>query len=163
MGLILFFIVLTIYLKPYEIFPRDVKNLPEAVFKNFILMEIRKDGIKSTLKGKIGKKFKNKLVVENLEYNNISNKKETIRAKRGIYKDNIIKLFKNIVYKTENFTFYTEMAEYNLKKKILFSKTKFRLITKNSLIIGDNLIYYRNKGKILAKNIDANIKVKKKK
>ncbi|WP_281951068.1 LPS export ABC transporter periplasmic protein LptC [Nitrosophilus kaiyonis] len=159
--LIIFSILWTIYLKPYKISPKNIKDIPEVVFENFILNEIEKNGTKSTLIGKIGEKYKDRFEIKDFEYKKNDKNIENLIAKKGVYKKDIINLYDSIEYKTKDFKFYTDMAVYNLKKEIISTKTKFKLITKSAIVLGDNLIYYRNKGKILAKNINAKIKNKK--
>jgi len=150
-------------LKPYKIEEKDIKNLAEVKFENFKLIEIDQNGSKSTIFGKIGEKYKDRLVIYYPKYKKVHPPKEELEAYKGIYKNRKIYLYDNIVYKTKDFIFYAKEAIYDLKNEILKSKRDFRLVTKSATITGEDLIYYRNKGKILAKNIYANIITKNEK
>ncbi len=147
-------------MKPYRLTTKSIRDIAEVEFSKFIVYEIDQNGTQNKLYGDIGKKYKDRLEIENLKFIRFKPKEE-LKAKTGIYKKDEIFLYDNIEYKTKDFKFYSQIAFYDIKKGIIKSKSKFKLITKSAESIGTDLIYYRNKGKILAKNIDAKIFNKK--
>ena len=161
LTLIVLSIVWTIFLKPYKIEEKNVKDLAEVVFDDFILYEFDQNGLKNRLIGKEGIKYQDRLVVIEPNYLRFENSEEKLKANKGVYEKDIIHLFGDIEYTTKDFTFFTQEAIYDMKNDIVKSKARFKLLTKTSEVIGDNLIYYRNVGKILAKNIYTKINTKK--
>jgi len=147
-------------MEPYRFTTKPIKDTAEVEFNKFIIYEIDQNGTQNRLYGDTGKKYKDRLEIKNLNFVRFK-PKEKLKAKTGIYKKDKIFLYDDIEYKTKDFKFYSQVAFYDIKKGIMKSKSKFRLITKNAEIVGTDLIYYRNKGKISAKNIDAKIFNKK--
>ena len=165
MKFIYFLIFLTIFSllwltfsKEYKIKSKKYKDITQIVFENFITYEINSSGLKDKLIGKVAKKYKNRVEMFDFSY---QEKNSSLRAKRGVYKNSILYFYKNVIYKSKDFRFFTSKAIYDTKKKILKSRSKFILLTKSSKILGKDLIYNRNIGKILAKKIDATIYEKK--
>lgn len=150
------------FAKEHKIDFKKYKNIPQIVFENFTTYEIDSRGLKNRLTGKIAKKYRDRVEMFDFFYFDYDKNSE-LRAKKGVKKKDIIYLYGNIVYKTKDFKFFSSKAIYNTKKKIIKSKPKFKLFTKNSEILGNSLIYYANQGKIWAKNIDATIFEKKRK
>ena len=147
-------------MKPYRLTSKPIRDIAEVEFNKFIVYEIDQNGTQNRLYGDIGKKYKDRFEIENLKFVRFKPKEE-LRAKRGIYIKDEIFLYDDIEYKTKDFKFYSQIAHYDIKKGIIKSRSKFKLISKSAEIIGTDLIYYRNKGKISAKNIDAKIFSKK--
>lgn len=146
--------------KEYSVGTKKYKDIPEVVFENFTTYQIDKKGVISKLLGESAKKYKDRLEMENFSYFDYK-KNEELKAKKGIDKKDTLYFFGNVVYKTKDFQFYSSEAQYDRKNEIIKSKARFKLLTKNSKIFGNSLIYYKNLGKILAKNIDATIYEKK--
>ena len=150
-------------MKPYRLDIKSAKDMPEVVFKDFVTYEINKNGLETKLFGQIGKKYRDRLEIEGIKYYGYKEPKEELKAKKGVYKNDIIYLYGKIFYKTKDISFFSEQAEYDTQKEIIKSKPRFSLFTNSAEVVGTDLIYYRNKGKILAKNIEAKIYEKKRK
>lgn len=161
MRLSIFFIFLiflailwSFFIKPYKIELRPLKNLPETIFYDFTTYEIDKNGLKTKLIGRLGKKFRDRLEIDDFYFFKLQ---EELKAKKVIYKQDILYLNGDIFYKYKDIKFFSNSAIYDTKKDIVKCNDEFVLLTKKSKILGDSLIYYKNKGKIFAKNIDAKI------
>ena len=85
--------------------------------------------------------------------------KEILKAKQANLKQNKIFLYGDIFYQNEEgITLKSQKMEYDIKNKIISSKTPFTLNSKKALITGESFVYNRQKGIIKATKIEATIK-----
>ncbi|WP_200763900.1 LPS export ABC transporter periplasmic protein LptC [Nitrosophilus alvini] len=148
----------TLFMKPRVLEKKEAKSTAELVFKNFLILEIEQEGIKKNIIGQEGRKFADRYEIDKIKYFKKNGDFEELTAKRGVYKNDIVRVFGDVVYKKgKDFIFKSQRAKYDTKKEIVSTDTKFTLITKSAVVNGRDLIYYRKRGKILAKKIDAKI------
>ncbi len=165
---IVFFVFSSIFL-----FYKKVKTLhyvksnyekPIMQFNNVKTYIISNDGIKAFIEAKMAKRFKDRDELYFIHSNRkIKKTKEQLSANKGILKNNFLYLYGNVIYKNDqNITLTSNTVIYNIKKDILSSKTKFKLIFNKNVVIGKSFIYFKKQQKLFASNIKANIIMEKK-
>ncbi len=143
---------------------KNKKEIPLIEFENIKNYHLTKNGVDTVIKAKKALRFYDRDEIKDVDILTFQRgKKERLRAKEANYKNNIIYLYGNIIYKNEeNLTLISEEMIYKLKKKIISSKSPFTLIAKKVKINGKSFVYNRQKGIIEALKIEAIIKDTKK-
>ncbi|GEM_PF-3487806 len=160
---ILFFSLWSALFEPYET-KKGIKDaVAEAEFVNFVSKKISVSGVESELSGSLGEKFSDRVTVYDMIYKTFTPKKESLKAKKGVYNtvNEIIDLYGDVFYEGKEFIFLSDRARYAKKTETFRSLGPFSMKGESFSATGTDLIYYRNKGKILAKSVKATIKEKK--
>jgi len=165
---IVFFVFSSIFLFYQKIktlhYTKPTYEKPIMQFNDVKTYIISADGIKAFIEAKTAKRFKDRDELYFIHSNRKTKKmKEQLSANKGILKNNFLYLYGNVVYKNDqNTTLNSNTVVYNIKKDILSSKTKFKLIFNKNVIIGKSFIYFKKQKKLFASNIKANIIMEKK-
>jgi LPS export ABC transporter protein LptC len=148
--------------KPLDIKEQKVKDVPMLELENFESMELNEKGLSALTKGTKGIRYSNRYYVTDLDYtDNADEYMANIKSDSGIYKDDIINLSGNIVYKREDgFIFKTQKASYNTKTKIAESKTSYVSQMDGHIVNGSSIKYNNALGILDSKNVIANYKLK---
>lgn len=149
--------------------PLNQKNskhgeIPLLELKNFKLTELNKEGLSSALNASVGFRYKNRYILEKLNFTDSNEKYITnIHANKGIYRGNSLKLNGNVKYfREDGIIFDTQNAKYNKKTKIITSSEKYIAYIGDNKVTGSSFMYNNALGIIKSKNIIANYKIKEK-
>ena len=153
LGILSFFIFIE---KPNSIKSIESNSSKEALFRDFSLVEINKNGIKNELIASEAIKYKDSFEAS---YINITHEKiYHVLAKKAIYKKNLVYLEDNITLKKDNeMEFQTNSLKYNMKDKIAYTEDNFMMDINGSKIEGTHLKYDLDRGKISADSISASM------
>ncbi|HHB93592.1 MAG TPA: LPS export ABC transporter periplasmic protein LptC [Campylobacterales bacterium] len=153
LGVLSFFIFIE---KPNSIKSIESNSSKEALFRDFSLVEINKNGIKNELIATEAIKYKDYFEAK---YINITHEKiYHLLAQKAIYKKNIVSLEDNITLKKDNeMEFQTESLIYKMREKIAYTEDGFIMDINGSKIRGTHLKYDLNRGEISAEGINASI------
>ena len=165
---ILFFVLSSIFLFYRKSITLIVKSSdPASValmrFKNVISYEITPQGISTVLDAKIADKYKDRdeLYDVHMIKNDFDNQRR-ISAKKAIYKDDILTLIGDVVYKdTLSRTLRSDTVVYNIKEDILSSKTHFVSSYGKNVFEGSSFVYYLHRKMLIATDIKADIYMEK--
>ena len=128
----------------------------ELRFEDFVLLQIREDKIGEKISATEAIKYKEHLEMQNLNFYDALG--ANITAKRGIYKDDIIYMTKDVYYRNEKgFHFLTQNLKYNINDKSIQTMTPFALDYNKSKFFGTQLTYSSLTQEILADKIKARI------
>ena len=134
----------------------QVTNEKEILFQNFSLVELKENTIGQQLSAKETIKYKTHLDFKEIDLRDEMG--HNIKAKEGVYKDDIVYMKENIhLTRKDGLSFTTENLNYNLKTKEMQTFSPFILELNESSIKGTNLMFYLKTKEIRADNIDARI------
>jgi len=136
------------------------EKIPLIEFKNIKNYHITKSGVDTIVKAKEALRFKDHDEIKEVDILTFyREQKEILKAKQANLKQNKIFLYGDIFYQNEEgITLKSQKMEYDIKNKIISSKTPFTLNSKKALITGESFVYNRQKGIIKATKIEATIK-----
>ncbi len=128
----------------------------EMEFTNTTFTEVNTASMQSTAFSTYGIKDADTLSLDNIKYH--TENIQLLRAKKGIYKGDILILDGNItINQKEGFDYMTQHAIYNKKTKILNISTSFIATMNKNIIYGDTLRYDMETKEAFAEQIDATI------
>jgi len=115
--------------------------------------------------GSAATRYADRYTVKDIDYTD--NSKQYIanmKAKKGLYKGNIVTLKGDVAYVREDgLTFKTEEAIYNKKTTNVISKVGYVAYFNDSTIKGRYIRYNNNKNRIFSKNVQAKIQLQESK
>jgi len=157
MGLLLIFVAF----KPLKIKERKFGDVPVFELKKFQIYKFTPQGLTSVMAGSKAVRYHDRYDVFDINYTD--NTKQIIanmKADRGLYKNDIIHLSGNVVYKrADGLIFETQKANYNQKTKTAYSDTKYIAYMGQNVVRGDSIRYNSVSQKIQSKNIVANYNI----
>ena len=154
-GLMLFIALWFVLFKPYEIGKK--KATPTTILiEKFHYEELGLKGKKLDLFGSKGVYDQKILRIEKLLARD-PDKNESIRANVGIYDKVLLKLRGNVHYRSPQYRFTSQKANYYKKLEKLVVPVKFWLYSKEFNATGSSLVYYKRSGRIEASQIDAKV------
>ncbi|MDB2562644.1 LPS export ABC transporter periplasmic protein LptC [Sulfurimonas sp.] len=160
---IIFSLVLILFLfKPLNIKQQDFGEIPVFELTNFKLMELNKKGLTTVMHGDEGTRYTNRYVVNNIDYTDNTKKYlANMKAVKGIYKEDIVNLEKDIIYKREDgVSFTTQKAVYDKKTSIVTSPTKYVGYIEKNKITGSYIEYNNMLDTIKSRKVTVNYKLK---
>ena len=126
----------------------------EIEFTDTTFIEVDTNRTQGVAYSKYGVRDHTVLTLYDIEYH--TDNIESLHAKRGIYKQNMIYLDNHIeVNQKEGFKYRTEHAVYNKKTEILNLTSPFTAVMGKNIIHGKSLRYDSRKKEAYAKDIDA--------
>jgi hypothetical protein len=150
------------FFKPINIKEQEYTEIPLLKLEKFKISELNNKGLLSILKGSVGLRYSDRYSIQNIDYTDNEDKFLTnIKSRNGIYKDDNIKLEKDVVYsRADGFSFKTQKANYNQSTKVVNSPTDFVSIKDKHKVIGSSIIYDSVSETTKAKNVIINYKLK---
>jgi hypothetical protein len=141
------------------------KEISQFSLEYFTLYELSKDGLVSQMSGDDGIRYTNRYIVSNMDYTD--NSKEFIsnmKAKNGIYKQNIVYLNGDVAYKRDDgLRFFSQKVIYNKTKDIVSSDVEYIAYMGENYIFGDSVVVNNKKSTIKSKKINAIYNLEQKK
>jgi LPS export ABC transporter protein LptC len=148
-------VAIFVLFKPIKLSQMNSKEFSLIDSTNMKIYKIDESSLKSTLYAKDAHQFKDRIEFEDVEYiKNMKDNKEYLDSKYATYKENIITLTQNVLFKTDDgVKFKTAKAIIEEKSDTLKSDGKFTLSKDGSYVNGVKLIYNSKTKKVKAKNI----------
>ena len=137
-------------------------DVPLFELTSFTLHELNREGLQTVMTGNSAIRYSDRYSVVNIDYTD--NSKEYIanmRARHGLYKDEIIELEDNVVYSREDgFTFETSKVVYDKKTTIAIADADYVSYKDKNIINGSFVKYNNSLNKIESKNVVATYQLK---
>ncbi|WP_331775766.1 LPS export ABC transporter periplasmic protein LptC [Sulfurospirillum sp. 1612] len=165
--LIIFLVIMVFLLtkNPYALHYKPKKGeQPSIELFDVKDYEILPTGINSIVFSKKVEKYKayDKFYQIDVLYKDKLNLISTLISDKALLRDSILYFTENVKYtRSDDLALNTQSVQYNLKTKVLSSKTSFELIKKDMKTIGDSFIYQMQEGIIEAKNVKSTIRMDK--
>ncbi len=139
-------------------------DVPIFELTSFTLHELDKTGLQTTMLGDSAVRYEDRYLVTNIDYTD--NTKEYIanmKAKQGLYKDEIVDLKEDIVFAREDgLIFLTQKATYSKKTGIVVSEGDYRSYLGENIIDGSFIKYNNSLRRIESKNVTARYQLSEK-
>ena len=146
------------FFKPLDIKNRIFTDVPLFEINSFVLYELNTKSLETLMNGTKALRYTNRYVVKDIDYTD--NAKEYIanmKAKNGLYKDDIVYLDKDVVYTREDgLVFKSQKAVYNKKTTVTHVDTDYVAYQNKNKIVGNFLVYNNAKRTIKSANVVAN-------
>lgn len=139
-------------------------DVPLFELTSFTLHELNRVGLQTMMIGDSAVRYEDRYKVSNIDYTD--NSKDYIanmKAKRGLYKDEIVDLEEDVVYTREDgLTFETQRAIYNKKTNITTSESDYRSYRGKNIINGSFVKYNNSLNRVESKNVRATYQLREK-
>jgi len=137
-------------------------DVPLFELTSFTLHELNRVGLETFMFGDSAIRYADRYSVVNIDYTD--NSKEYIanmKARHGLYKDDIIELEKDVVYEREDgLTFQTSKVVYNKKTSIAIADTDYVSYRGENRVIGSYIKYDNSLNQVESKNVVATYQLK---
>jgi hypothetical protein len=113
------------------------------------------------MQGSSATRYKNRYVVQDINYTDNSREyRANMKAKDGLYKNDIVTLKKDVHYQREDgISFETQKLIYNKKKAIAQSNVGYIAHFNDSIVKGSYIRYNNKNNTIYSKNVTAKIQL----
>ena len=151
--------------KPMKIEKLDSKEIPLFNLSAFTLYELDINSLTSLMKGSQATRYINRYEVKDINYtDNSSELQSNMKAKNGLYKDEVVYLDGDVVYdRVDGLRYFSQKAVYNKGENVIYSKADYTATMGENVINGDYIYYDGNKEKIKSNNVYAVYKIKENK
>lgn len=148
--------------KPLNIKEQNFTDVPLFEISSFTLLEFSEQGLITLMKGSGAVRYSNNYVVSNVDFTDNSKEyRANMKAKNGLYKDEIIDLEGDVVYTREDgLTFESQTANYNKKTTVAHTKSNYVSYLGKNKATGSSLTYNNLSKKIESNTIVANYQIK---
>jgi LPS export ABC transporter protein LptC len=152
-GLLMIFF----FFKPMEIKQNKQGDIPLFEIENFLLHELRPEGLVTLMKGEEGVKFATRYEIKKIDYTDNEKKiKANMQANFGVYQNEVVTLTGDILYTREDgFRFETQSASYNRKNSLAQTNDPYVAYMGANRVRGEGLTYNNLKQKAFSKKVDA--------
>jgi len=148
--------------KPMDIKKQEFVDVPLFELKSFTLHELNRVGLQTLMTGDNAIRYSDRYSVLNIDYTD--NSKEYIanmRAREGLYKDEVIELENDVVYSREDgLTFETSKAIYNKKTNIAIADADYVSYRGENVVNGSFVKYNNSLNRVESKNVTATYQLK---
>lgn len=131
---------------------------------SFTLHELNRVGLQTVMTGDDAIRYEDRYTVSNINYTD--NSKDYIanmKAKQGLYKDNIVELEEDVVYTREDgLTFETSKAIYNKNTSIATADNDYTSYRGENVVNGSFVKYNNSLNRVNSKNVTATYQLKEK-
>lgn len=150
--------------KPLNIKEQNFTDIPLFELETFILYELNTQGLATLMIGTEGIRYANRYQIKDIDYTD--NSKQYIanmKAKHGIYKDEIVHLNGDVVYSREDgLVFTTQEIEYNKKTSVAHTDKAYVAYKGENIVRGESLDYNNLLNRSNSTNVVANYKIMEK-
>lgn len=149
---------------PIDIKENSAEDIELFSISHFTMYEFDAKGLITLMNGSEAIRYSDRYKVYDIDYTD--NSKEFVanmKSNKGIYKDDIVYLDGDIVYKREDgLTFETQKATYDKKTSIAIAEGKYLLYRDANRVIGEGLNYNSSIEKVTSRNVTAKYQLKEK-
>ena len=151
--------------KPITVKQQEFIDVPVFNVLAFTMYELNHEGLVTLMSGTQGTKYSNRYVVDHADYtDNSKNYVANIKAKNGIYQNDIATMTGDVVYfREDGLTFESEEVIYNKKTSITRSDGDYVLYRNKNKVTGNFLVYNNNKDLIDSKKVTVKYQIKEEK
>ena len=137
-------------------------DVPLFELTSFTLHELNRVGLQTVMTGNSAIRYEDRYSVANIDYTD--NSKEYIanmRARHGLYKDEIIELEDDVIYSREDgFTFETSKVVYDKKTTIAIADADYVSYQDKNIVNGSFVKYNNSLNRVESKNVTATYQLK---
>ncbi len=148
--------------KPMNITKQKFIDVPLFELTSFTLHELDRVGLQTVMTGDSAIRYADRYSVVNIDYTD--NSKEYIanmRAKQGLYKDDVVELEDDVVYfREDGFTFQAEKVVYDKKTTIAVADTQYVSYKDKNIIKGSFVKYNNALNRVESRNVTATYQLK---
>lgn len=146
-----------LFFHPMKLDTLDKGEVPQLELANFTIYDLDRNGLKSIFNGTKGYRYQDRYEVFDVNYTDNSRKDiSNITSDFAVYKDNIVKMYGNLVYtKADGLIYKSDDGNYDQKTGILRTKGKYISYKNNDRITGNDLMYDSKQGHTTSKNVFA--------
>lgn len=143
------------YFQPHTQQEEQKKEIPQFELDQFVIYEISSSKINRFFEGSHGIRFSDRYVVENAKFSNNERELfESIRSDHALYKDDIVTLNDNVVYKrADGLAFRSNEGKYDQKNGHVSTQGTFVITKESNSIRGEHLHYNLNLDTVSANRI----------
>lgn len=132
-----------IFFQPLKIKQQEFDDVPLLTMGNFVMYELQRTGLQTIMAGTKALRYTERYIVNDVNFTD--NSKEfmsNMQADNGIYKNNIVDLKGNVVYKREDgLTFESDTLNYDTKNSIAQTKDDYLAHRDKNSMKGASFIY----------------------
>jgi len=143
--------------KPMDIKKQKFIDVPLFELTSFTLHELNRVGLQTIMTGDSAVRYSDRYSVAYIDYTD--NSKEYIanmRARHGLYKDDIVELEDDVVYSREDgFTFETSRVIYDKKTTIAIADADYVSYRDKNIVNGSFVKYNNSLNRVESKNVTA--------
>ena len=148
--------------EPMHIKKQKFVDVPLFELTSFTLHELNRVGLQTIMSGKSAIRYSDRYSVVNIDYTD--NSKEYIanmKARSGLYKDEIVELEDDVIYSREDgFTFETSRVVYDKKSTIAVADADYVSYRDKNIVNGSFVKYNNSLNTIESKNVTATYQLK---
>ncbi len=145
------------FFHPMKLAKLDKGEVAQLELSNFTIYDLDQEGLKSIFQGSKGYRYVNRYEVSDVNYTDNSKKYiANITSNYGVYKNNIVDLTGNLIYKrADGLTYKSDDGNYNQKTGVLRTKGKYISYRNDDRITGKNLMYNSKNGYTTSDEVSA--------
>ena len=148
--------------EPMDIKKQKFDDVPLFELTSFTLHELNRVGLQTIMTGDSAVRYSDRYSVANIDYTD--NSKEYIanmKARHGLYKDDIVELEDDVVYSREDgFTFETSKVVYDKKTTIAIADADYISYRDKNIVNGSFVKYNNSLNRVESKNVTATYQLK---
>ncbi len=148
--------------EPMNIKKQKFDDVPLFELTSFTLHELNRIGLQTLMTGDNAIRYSDRYSVVNIDYTD--NSKEYIanmRAKNGLYKDEIVELENDVLYSREDgLTFETSKVVYDKKTTIAIADADYVSYRDKNIVNGSFVKYNNSLNRVESKNVTATYQLK---
>jgi len=148
--------------QPMKIKQQEFGDIPIFELNFFTLHELDRAGLQTLMTGDDAIRYEDRYTVSNINYTDNSEEYiANMKAKRGLYKDNIVNLEEDVVYAREDgLTFKTNKASYNKDTSIAITESDYTSYMGDNVVNGSFVKYNNSLNRVNSKNVTATYQLK---
>jgi len=137
-------------------------DVPLFELTSFTLHELNRAGLQTIMSGNSAIRYEDRYSVLNIDYTDNSKKYiANMRAKHGLYKDEVIELEEDVIYAREDgFTFETSKVIYDKKTTIAVADADYVSYQDKNIVKGSFVKYNNSLNRVESKNVTATYQLK---
>jgi len=153
-----------IFFKPLDIKQQIFGDVAQLKMNEFTMYELNKNALETLVTGSKALRYKDRYVFNEVDFTDNSQKFiSNIQANKGVYKDNILNLSKNVSFVREDgLEFKSNTLVYNTKSAIAYTNDNYTAFMGENSMRGTSLKYFSAKKKITSKNVVVNYQIEEK-
>lgn len=143
--------------EPMKLKQQKFGDVPMFELTSFTLHELDTLGLQTVMTGDTAIRYKDRYSVSNIDYTDNSRAYiANMRAKHGLYKDNIVNLEEDVIYKREDgLTFETSRVVYNKKSSLATADSDYISYRGQNSVEGSFIKYNNSLNRVDSKNVTA--------
>jgi LPS export ABC transporter protein LptC len=133
------------------------QEVPQFSLEKFTMHELDQNGLITKMDGESALRYTNRYVVDDIDYTDNSKEFLTnMKAKKGIYKNNIVYLSGDVkLLRDDGVKFFSQKLTYNKVKDTAYNDVEYIAYMGPNSVKGKSVFFDNKKGLIRSKDIDA--------